>query len=412
MKPKLRASRVVVPFVAAGAVLVVGWALSRQRPAPVPAPPGSVEEPLVAWSAPLLVLPPGPFKMPPGVVGYRATSGVWAPDGKSILTAGTSRAPAGAEPSGEVRVWDAATGRITHTFRPIRGTDSEYGYSGSDLAISFDGSRVACGAHAPGEEGRGADFHFDIWKWGIEEPDVRRDMTVVLPDGAMGNARVISLTFAPDGRALVIADGVGKVRAWNPVNGEERFRAFGRCAGGGHALAFAAHGRVLVDGTFAALRLLDPASGKELCEREHNTEDLEDLAVAPNGRLIALGGGRWDWSRKAPFALFEIRESDATFSLHPIERGPGPFLTGGTSIKSLDFSPDGRYLVAGCSDGALRVLEVATWALRAEVKEHFAEVTAVRFSPDGTRLLTVGRDAVKVWSVARLLAPRLAEWSR
>ena len=62
------------------------------------------------------------------------------------------------------------------------------------------------------------------------------------------------------------------------------------------------------------------------------------------------------------------------------------------------------FCAAACSDGVLRVFDVKSGKLSASAKEHKADIFSVAYSPDGKQLLTVGRDAMKVWDVGRLMA--------
>ncbi|HEX4606591.1 MAG TPA: hypothetical protein VH092_00140, partial [Urbifossiella sp.] len=59
--------------------------------------PDGVPERLVTWSAPL----GGTSEH--ALLG--ASTGVWSPDGKYILTAGWAKPTPGADPRGEIRVW-------------------------------------------------------------------------------------------------------------------------------------------------------------------------------------------------------------------------------------------------------------------------------------------------------------------
>lgn len=69
-----------------------------------------------------------------------------------------------------------------------------------------------------------------------------------------------------------------------------------------------------------------------------------------------------------------------------------------SALYSLDLSPDGTRLAAGCEDGVLRLYDTRRWEIVLELPAHDSYIFRVRFSPDGTMLATASGDAtVKIW---------------
>ncbi len=63
------------------------------------------------------------------------------------------------------------------------------------------------------------------------------------------------------------------------------------------------------------------------------------------------------------------------------------------------FSPDGHVVVSGGIDGVGRVHDVATGRLIATLVGHAQPITALDFSPDGTRLVTASGDrTARIWN--------------
>jgi WD40 repeat protein len=145
---------------------------------------------------------------------------------------------------------------------------------------------------------------------------------------------------------------------------------------------------LLVAGRSGA-RLYDLAHGLRL-RRLQPASSLSDAAFSPDGRLVAgAGTGRdhavhiWDAQTGLPLSTLE----------HP------------AAVLSVAFSPNGRLIATGCADGNARIWNVATGLLLSPVFPHDRgargdDVRMVAFSPDSSRLLTVGGDKyARIFSV-------------
>ncbi len=77
------------------------------------------------------------------------------------------------------------------------------------------------------------------------------------------------------------------------------------------------------------------------------------------------------------------------------------FDTGGQPVFDVAFSPDGRKLVAGGADSAVRVLDAQSGKEARRLDGHAGPVWTVAYSPDG-RVLSGGFDkTIRLWDVAR-----------
>lgn len=121
------------------------------------------------------------------------------------------------------------------------------------------------------------------------------------------------------------------------------------------------------------------------------------LAYAPDGSSVASGGG------EGTVRVWEVRSGKELVRLRG-HQGP---------LSSVAFSPDGRRLISGGGDTMLatrklsdgdktaRIWDVATGRELRSLSGHLKGVTAVAFSPDGTRVATGSLDAtVRVWDPA------------
>ena len=81
-----------------------------------------------------------------------------------------------------------------------------------------------------------------------------------------------------------------------------------------------------------------------------------------------------------------------------------------SSATSLCFSPDGKLIAVGHSDGKVTVWETAGGQLVSMLIGHSAEIRALRFDPKGAKLITLGRDnQARIWSVSNGIQTDLIE---
>jgi WD40 repeat protein len=70
-------------------------------------------------------------------------------------------------------------------------------------------------------------------------------------------------------------------------------------------------------------------------------------------------------------------------------------------VNSVNYSPDGAWIVSAGADGTLRIWDAVRGNLLRVLRGHTHYVQAACFSPDGSRIASAGRDqTVRVWDVA------------
>ena len=70
-------------------------------------------------------------------------------------------------------------------------------------------------------------------------------------------------------------------------------------------------------------------------------------------------------------------------------------------VDSLAISPDGRILASGSRDNSVKLWNLATLKEQATLADQGGWIWALGFTPDGKLAIGVGNGSVKVWDVSR-----------
>jgi WD40 repeat protein len=116
-------------------------------------------------------------------------------------------------------------------------------------------------------------------------------------------------------------------------------------------------------------------------ELRGHTGKVRTLVYSPDGRWLASGGDDssvWIWDADTGVAL--------------------RYLTGHQeTIRSLAFSCDSRWLASGSEDASVRVWNVSSGQQRLTLTGHSAKVVSVAFSPDARLIISKGYREQRVW---------------
>src|SRR5262249_33233163 len=130
--------------------------------------------------------------------------------------------------------------------------------------------------------------------------------------------------------------------------------------------------------------------------RPPNNSICSAVALAPDGQRLALGmqtGHVYFCDPRTGVGLKRFHAADRPAKDAP-ERGYLRSIDGVREgvVNRLAFSPDGRWLGTGGSEGDVRLWEVATCQEVLRLKGHKGWVVDLAFGPDGRTLLTSAED--------------------
>ena len=233
-----------------------------------------------------------------------------------------------------------------------------------------------------------ADAHGSVKVWSARSGTLRHSFDAHI-------ARIRGLTFSADGQTLFSAGYDDHLlRAWDLSTGE-----MAEETDGGHPLVgleLSPTGESLVAGGWSKdYQIYDPATleSQQLVDGRHGNS----LVCSPDGDF-AVTYRRENYNFDSPLVTIHRRLAD--LSLEAVQS-----LSFSSAVLSLDFSPDGRRLVIGFEDGAVRLWAPAeddTWeeSVFFNMPNDATDVRAV-FTPDGDQLVTGdGSGHLRVWRVS------------
>ncbi len=270
----------------------------------------------------------------------------FSPDGRSVVTAGGD---------GNVIIWDVDVSRSPRSVPAL--------VNGSAFSLSPDGQQVVIGSSS-GE---------------MQILDVGTGALLRTLEGH--TTQVTTVSYTRDGSVIASADASGLVRLWDARSGTKLAEIQ---VGDEYVsqVVFSDTGDQFITANYAGdLVLWDAGSGSRIRRYQGELSLISDFAVSPDGRMLALVGDSRDvyrWDVETGEALSELRGHEVDY------------------LATVDFSPDGRYLLTGSGDpeGSVIVWNVADGTVLRRIAAPRDFISTAIFSPDSRTIAAIVSDII------------------
>ena len=312
----------------------------------------------------------------------------WSPDGTRIATAGLDK---------KAKVWDLATGSEIVTFSGHSDEVWSVAWSADGLwvASASKDSTVKVWNAKTGKEKYTLSKHTGPVKRVTWSPDGKQiataseDKTVRIWDAETGEEQMVltghtnwvwSVAWSPDGTRIATASEDGTVRIWEAKTGQELSDI--RLTSPVWEAAWSPNGLQLATTSAAGLaQVWDVSSGKEIFTLQGKTLEPFDIVWSPDGKSLATTGG-------SGFSVRIWDATPATLTLSGAQQG----------MQWVSWSPDGKRLVTTGVDNTAVVWNAETGKALLTFREHTDDVQDAFWSPNGSKIVTTDWDNVAmVW---------------
>lgn len=211
---------------------------------------------------------------------------------------------------------------------------------------------------------------------------------------------VVTLAFSPDDSMLLSGAGVWidsvdtTAILWDTASGALRHTLTGH-EQSVFSVDFLTDKRAITGSRDHGIFVWDTEHGKAIREIEsiQHYKSIRSLAFSPDGRYFLVEGSEEEGRGSTELVLWSVENGMRIRRLHA---------AGSTHESGAAFSPDGALAAAGTGDGLWQVWKVDTGEMVLRSPMERAESTHVLcFTPNGRRLATAGRQSpLRLWDVA------------
>ncbi|KAE9402765.1 WD40 repeat-like protein [Gymnopus androsaceus JB14] len=191
-------------------------------------------------------------------------------------------------------------------------------------------------------------------------------------------ARILCVSFSPDGTQIVSSSTDKVVCIWSTTTGQEIHRLEG-LSHWMRSVTFSPDGKKLVSGSDdKTVCIWNPATGQKIQRMEGHADEVDCVAFSPDGKQVASGS------------------NDKTVCIWNVATGEQVQKLEGHShwVCCVAFSPNGKQVVSGSNDETVNIWNAATGQLIKKIITHSGSVNALAFSLDGQKLVSGSDDNI------------------
>lgn len=305
--------------------------------------------------------------------GLSSANLAFSADGRTLIIAGGANQD---WHNKTISSWDVATGK--ENLRHALGGESRFAYR-----VSPDGKLLA----SPTFDGRTIHLY-----------DARTGKEVARTKGVAN--RPTTMAFSGDGRWLTSSSDDGVLRVWATAGGDLAYQIKAHSASVDR-VALSGDGKLLASISKADqnVHIWDVAAGKELHSFVGPRGGVLSVAFTPDGKSVRTahhegvqsGSPPEDWGAEWSWRQWDARSGKELRVVQARQKG---------GMNRAVFSPDGKFLAAWTQNGDLRLWDVGAGKEPGQWQGSMRRCRDMAFSPDGTLLVGVIDDVVRVWESA------------
>lgn len=199
-------------------------------------------------------------------------------------------------------------------------------------------------------------------------------------------ADVKCVDYSPDGNKFATGGRKSRVIVWD-ANNYNKLMDFKPLETGVFGIEFSPDSKFLaVSGNDLVAKIYNVESEEMALELPGHRSKINDVTfgVAADGKYVATA------TDNGVVRVFNREKDGERLRKFELE---------GVAAKSIDFHPSGRYLIAGCSDGSIKLLSFVNGEVEQTLQQHGKVVNAVDFTNEGDYFVSASSDQkALVWS--------------